>query len=83
MASRDNSYEAWTAEREACEAWCALVDASMPAFERVIPRDSAEARCLRGIGTPECLIGPECRDDDPTLQPDFWSRMGPRELVAA
>ena len=45
-------------ERESNEAWCALVDAALPQFERRLPRDPAEADFLHSIGTPENLIGP-------------------------
>lgn len=58
MIKRENTFAAWQAEKERNEAWCALVDAALPPFERRQPRDPAEADFLRSIGTPEALIGP-------------------------
>lgn len=52
------SYTSWVAERDQMQAWCAQVDAALPAFERTMPREPATARFLRSIGTPEALIGP-------------------------
>ena len=58
MIKPENSFAAWLAEKDRNEAWCAVVDAAMPPFERRLPRDPAEAVFLRSIGTREALIGP-------------------------
>jgi hypothetical protein len=78
MTKRDNSYAAWQAEKDDMEAWCALVDTALPAFQRTLPRDPVEAAFLRSIGTSEALIGPERHPDCETAAPGFWQRMGRR-----
>jgi hypothetical protein len=81
MIKRDNSYAAWQAEKDGNEAWCARVDAALPAFERTMPRDPIEAAFLRSIGTPDALIGPERQSGCETEDPGFWQRMGRPKLT--
>lgn len=58
MGMRRRTYEEWKADHARNAAWAALVDRSLPAYERRRPRELEEARLLRLRGTPERLIGP-------------------------
>lgn len=49
-------------------SWVERVNAALPPYRRMKPRDPHEARLLRERGTPEHLIGPEMTPADDQQQ---------------
>lgn len=64
MSERARSYSTWQSRRRSGAARRARLNAGLPPYRRERLRSEAEARFLRGIGTPEPLIGPVGTDEE-------------------